>query len=70
MGVVLLMSVCWVVAILFVIAWLTTFERKVLGSAHRRWSTVQVGFLGLLQGLCDGLKLSLKSLQIERFYWV
>lgn len=47
--------------ILFSVAYLTLFERKVLAAAGRRLGPNVVGFMGLLQPLADGVKLLMKE---------
>jgi NADH-quinone oxidoreductase subunit H len=47
--------------LLLSVAYLTLLERKVLGAVQIRQGPVQVGFLGILQPLSDGLKLILKE---------
>lgn len=47
--------------LLLSVAYLTLLERKVLGAVQIRQGPVQVGFLGVLQPLSDGLKLILKE---------
>ena len=39
----------------------TLSERKVKGSKQRRVGPSEVGYLGLLQPICDGLKLIFKE---------
>jgi NADH-quinone oxidoreductase subunit H len=50
-----------VVPILLAVAYLTLAERKVMGAIQQRTGPNNVGFLGLLQPLADGLKLLLKE---------
>ncbi len=50
-----------VVPLLLAVAYLTYFERKVIGAIHRRKGPNVVGPFGLLQPLADGLKLFLKE---------
>jgi len=47
--------------ILFSVAYLTLFERKILAASGRRLGPNTVGYLGLLQPLADGCKLLLKE---------
>lgn len=47
--------------VLFSVAFLTLFERKVLAASGRRTGPNYVGLLGLLQPLADGAKLLLKE---------
>jgi len=47
--------------VLFSVAYLTLFERKVLAAAGRRLGPNVVGFMGLLQPLADGVKLLMKE---------
>lgn len=56
-GGILLMIVCVVLAV----AYLTYFERKVLGAMQRRQGPMMVGPFGLLQPIADGLKLFSKE---------
>ena len=53
-----------VVPLLVAVAYLTYFERKVIGAMHRRRGPNVVGPFGLLQPLADGLKLFLKEMII------
>jgi len=50
-----------VVPLLVAVAYLTLLERKVMASMQRRKGPNVVGLYGLLQPLCDGLKLFLKE---------
>ena len=50
-----------VVPLLISVAYLTLAERKLMASMQRRRGPYVVGFMGLLQPLCDGLKLLLKE---------
>mmetsp|Transcript_34025 Transcript_34025/g.74431 ORF Transcript_34025/g.74431 Transcript_34025/m.74431 type:complete len:329 (-) Transcript_34025:25-1011(-) len=50
-----------VVPLLISVAYLTLAERKLMASMQRRKGPNVVGFAGLLQPLCDGLKLLLKE---------
>lgn len=47
--------------IILVVAFLTLFERKLLGSIQKRHGPNWTGFLGLLQPLADALKLIIKE---------
>ncbi len=49
------------IPLLIAIALVTLFERKVMGSIHRRQGPNIVGIFGLLQPFADGLKLLLKQ---------
>ncbi len=50
-----------VVPLLLAVAYLTFFERKVIGAMQRRKGPNVVGPFGLLQPMADGLKLFLKE---------
>ena len=49
------------VPVLISVAYLTLAERKVMGFMQQRFGPNNVGFLGFLQPLADGLKLLLKE---------
>jgi NADH:ubiquinone oxidoreductase subunit H len=51
-----------IIPILLAVAYMTLFERKVLGAIQIRTGPNVVGFLGLLQPLADGAKLLFKEL--------
>lgn len=55
-----------IVPLLIAVAYFTLFERKVIASMQRRRGPNVVGFFGLLQPLCDGLKLLLKETVLPR----
>jgi len=50
--------------VLVSVAFFTVFERKLMAGIQRRKGPEFVGFLGLLQGLADGLKLVFKEIVI------
>jgi len=50
-----------VLPVLVATAFFTLAERKVLASVQRRVGPMNVGFLGILQPIADGLKLLTKS---------
>ncbi|CAG8678159.1 1355_t:CDS:2, partial [Acaulospora colombiana] len=50
-----------VIPLLGSIAFMTLAERKVMGSMQRRLGPTEVGFIGLLQPVVDGVKLLLKE---------
>jgi NADH-quinone oxidoreductase subunit H len=45
----------------------TLIERKIIGKLQKRRGPNQIGFLGLIQPLADGVKLLLKELIIPGF---
>ena len=47
--------------VLTALAYLTWFERKVVGHIQSRWGPYRVGPHGLLQPLADGLKFIMKE---------
>lgn len=57
----LFLSLYFLLNIILVVAFLTLFERKVLGSMQKRKGPNWVGFLGILQPLADALKLVIKE---------
>ena len=59
---VLLLIVCIVVPLLLSVAYLTLWERKVIGWMQVRIGPNRVGPLGLLQPIADGLKLLVKEI--------
>jgi len=50
-----------IISILISVAFMTVFERQLLGALQRRQGPNVVGFFGLFQALTDGLKLLLKE---------
>lgn len=52
------------------VCFLTLLERKILGYVQNRKGPVKVIFLGLLQPVIDGGKLILKSLLVEKIYYL
>ena len=50
-----------IISILISVAFMTVFERQLLGALQRRQGPNVVGFFGLFQALTDGLKLLLKA---------
>lgn len=57
----LFQSLGLIVPLLLAVAFLTLAERKVIASIQRRKGPNVVGFFGILQPLCDGLKLLIKE---------
>ena len=49
------------VPLLLIVAYLTLFERKIIGSSQRRLGPNKIGIFGLLQPIADGLKLFSKE---------
>lgn len=63
----LFLEVILLILFLFLsVAYLTLLERKVLGAVQIRQGPVQVGFLGTLQPLSDGLKLIFKEFVLPK----
>ena len=60
----LLLIVCIVVPIMLCVAYLTLWERKVIGWIQLRLGPNRVGPLGLLQPIADGVKLMMKEIII------
>jgi NADH:ubiquinone oxidoreductase subunit H len=52
--------------LLFIVSFLTLFERKILAGIQRRHGPVIIGFFGLLQPFADGLKLMLKEINVPQ----
>src|SRR5271157_2347701 len=50
-----------IVVLLTSVAYLTWFERKLVGHIQNRWGPARVGPFGLLQPLADGLKFIFKE---------
>ena len=61
---VLLLIVCIVVPLLLAVAYLTLWERKLIGWIQVRIGPNRVGPLGLLQPIADGLKLLVKEIVV------
>ena len=61
---ILLLIVCIVVPLMLCVAYLTLWERKVIGYMQVRIGPNRVGPLGLLQPIADGLKLLVKEIII------
>ena len=55
-----------ILPVLISVAYLTLAERKIMGGMQQRMGPNVVGFFGLLQPLCDGLKLLLKETVLPR----
>lgn len=53
--------ICLILPLLIAVAYLTLFERKIIGAIQRRKGPNVVGISGLLQPLADGVKLFLKE---------
>ena len=58
---ILLQVLCIVIPLLIAVAYLTYFERKIIGAVQLRRGPNVVGPFGLLQPLADGIKLFLKE---------
>ena len=63
----LALIVCIVVPLMLSIAYLTLWERKMIGWIQIRIGPNRVGPYGLLQPIADGLKLFLKETQFLQF---
>jgi NADH:ubiquinone oxidoreductase subunit H len=61
---ILLLIVCIVVPLMLSVAYLTLWERKVIGWIQLRLGPNRVGPMGLLQPIADGLKLLVKEIII------
>ncbi len=57
----ILLSLYLILNVILTVAFLTLFERKVLGAIQKRRGPNWTGFLGILQPLADALKLILKE---------
>src|ERR1700759_2612731 len=49
------------VILLTSVAYTVLLERKLVGRIQNRWGPSRVGFFGMMQPMCDGLKLFLKE---------
>jgi len=49
------------ITVLLMVAYYTVFERKIIGASQRRAAPANVGIIGSLQAVADGLKLLIKS---------
>lgn len=56
-----LKSLCIIIPLLVAVAYFTIAERKLMGAIQRRRGPNNIGFMGLLQPLGDGLKLFVKE---------
>ena len=60
----LVVFLIYIIFILLSVAFVTLYERKVLGRTQLREGPLFVGFFGFLQAIADGAKLALKEIII------
>lgn len=62
----LVVSLCFVLAVVLVVAFYVLYERRKLGSLQRRKGPDVFGFWGILQTTADGVKLLIKEFIVPR----